>query len=407
MNIKFISILFFLSLTSTLVGQNRDLQIGYNFYNGNTHAHTSYTWSHGNHLERIPDQGEYMIVDSTQTSRFINMTLKDDWQVYQGPPSEHFALAKANDYDFYITTDHSQEAAFRPTLRGNKAWSKVKDEAYEATDSTFVALTGYEHSENDGPGAKGHINVINSSEYLNALEPNVDLPTFYKWLKKVSSNGDGPVVATFNHPRPGQYDNFAHRDPEVTEIITMLEVINSNKNIYFEGFIEALDKGWKVSPVEGNDNHNIAGITNHTPRTFVVAAEKTKSSLLEAMKNRRTYASLEKNIQCIYFVNGQVMGSTIPHQKTFKFEIMIEDPDTNNPLDRITKIEILKDGGEVVKTYEPEPSFSVKWTPTIQAPDASYFFIRVWNAGGGDHADVDPKEAVAWLAPVWLNNKDL
>ncbi len=392
-------------ICGTALGQTDVSSSLYNIYSGNTHSHTSYTWSHGNHLERIPDQGKYMNIDSTHSSRYINMTLKDDWQLYQGPPSEHFAIAKANDYDFYITTDHSQEAAFRPTGGDNGAWSKVKDEAYKATDSTFVALTGYEHSENNGPGAQGHINVINTSEYLNALEPNVDLPTLYEWLKKIPSNKEGPVVATFNHPRPGQYDNFAHRDSEVTEIITMLEVINSNKQIYLQGFIEALDKGWKVSPVAGNDNHNIAGITNHTSRTFVLAPEKTKTSLLDAMKNRRTYASLEKNIRCIYFVNGHIMGSSISPEKSFKFDIKIEDPDTNNPLDKITKIEILKDGGEVVKVYEPEPSFSVKWTPTIQDPEASYFFVRVWNAGGGDHSDVDPKEAVAWLAPVWVETK--
>ena len=40
--------------------------------------------------------------------------LKPDWQKVQGPPAVHFALAKSLGYDFYITTDHSQEAAFQP-----------------------------------------------------------------------------------------------------------------------------------------------------------------------------------------------------------------------------------------------------------------------------------------------------
>jgi hypothetical protein len=347
-----------------------------------------------------------MVIDSTHSSRFINAEVSSDWQVYQGSPAEHFAIAKANGYDFYITTDHSQEAAFRPTGAENASWNKVKKEAYDATDSEFIALTGYEHSENDGPGARGHINVINTADYINALDPNIDLPTLYNWIKEVQANGEGPVVATFNHPRPGQYDNFAHRDSAVTDIITMLEVINSNKNVYFNGFVEALDKGWKVSPVAGNDNHNLSGITTHTSRTFVLASDKTKESLLEAMKNRRTYASLEQNIECIYFVNDRIMGSTLPEDDTFNFNIKIKDPDTDNPLDKITKIEILKDGGQVVKTYEPEPSFSIEWSPTIQDSEASFFFIRVWNKGGGDHEDVAPKEAVAWLAPVWINNDD-
>ena len=47
----------------------------------------------------------------------------------------------------------------------------AKREAAEATDRDFVAIAGYEHSENNGPNGTGHINVINSSEYLNALAP--------------------------------------------------------------------------------------------------------------------------------------------------------------------------------------------------------------------------------------------
>src|SRR5690606_3883273 len=118
----------------------------------------------------------------------------------------------------------------------------------------------------------------------------VDIPAIYEWLKKASPNGEGPVVATFNHPGREQYDNWAHRDPEITGIITMLEVINSNKRVHYDGFVAALDHGWKVSPVCGNDNHNLWGISNQTSRTFVLAEKLEKAAILEAMRNRRTYA---------------------------------------------------------------------------------------------------------------------
>jgi len=48
-------------------------------------------------------------------------------------------------------------------------------------------------------------------------------------------------------------------------IITMLEVINSNKNVHYDGFLQALDSGWKVSPVAGNDNHGLDGIKAQHP----------------------------------------------------------------------------------------------------------------------------------------------
>ncbi len=388
------------------LGQTNPPQPTYHIYAGNTHAHTLYTWSHGEQfINAKPEAGEAkeglsVTRNGIQTPP-KSKTPKPDWQKVQGPPSAHFALAKSNGYDFYITTDHSQEATLSPPSPTNVAWLASKRAAAEATDANFVAIAGYEHSENNGPKGNGHLNVFNSSEYLNALAPGVDLPYFYKWLKTVPPNGDGPVVASFNHPGPRQYNNWAYRDPDVTDIITTLEVINSNKKIHYEAFLNALDKGWKVSPVCGNDNHGFSGIKNHTSRTFVLATNKTKAAILEAMKNRRTYASLDGNIQCRYLVNGAVMGSTLSSPEVFKFDISISDPDTNKPNDKITRIDIVKDGGAVVQTYSPTPAYSVTWTPTINDATNKFFFVRVWNAGGGDAVGGNPDHPIAWLAPVW------
>jgi len=379
----------------------------YHIYAGSTHAHTSFTWSHGDQWQKPTvqpsDKKEPGIVVDPDGAQHPakTMVLKPDWEKHQAPPAKHFELAKTNNYDFYISTDHSQEAAFQPPDPNNTNWAATKKSAADLTDAKFVALAGYEHSENNGPKGAGHLNVINSNTYLNAMAPGVDLPTFYKWLKTAEPNGQGPIVASFNHPGPHQYNDWDYRDAEVTEIITMLEVINSNKNIHYEGFINALDKGWKVSPVCGNDNHGLWGITHQTSRTFVLATEKTKPAILDAMKHRRTYASLEGNLQCTYTVNGQIMGSTLDHPDVFQFDISISDPDENEPKDQITKIEIIKDAGKVVETHTPTPAHTVNWKPQIHDTTSKYFFIRIYNAGGGDAPNADPAKPVAWLAPVW------
>lgn len=374
----------------------------YHIFSGNTHSHTIYTSSHGAQYNHILGATKFMEVDSLGVSRVINSTLKEDWQKFQGPPSAHYALAKDKGYDFYAVTDHSQEPDFHPTSPINAAWVSIHQAANKITNDDFVAIRGFEYSENNGPGGNGHINVLNSANYINALEKGNSLPSFYEWLKNVPSNGDGAVVASFNHPGAGQYNNWDYRTPEVTDIITMLEVINSNNHIHYPAFIKALDKGWKVSPVCGNDNHGIGGITSHTSRTFVLASSKTRASILEAMKNRRTYASLDQNIKCSYTVNDQIMGSTLKGDKVFKFDILISDPDIKDPKNKITRIDIVKDGGEVVQTYDVlVPDYSVRWSPTINDDSNKYFFIRVWNAGGGDAQDGDPLKPVAWLAPVW------
>jgi hypothetical protein len=380
----------------------------YHIYAGNTHAHTAYTWSHGEQFETAAKGTTKKKAPGLRRSpegiQFAdsNNVVKPDWQKHQGPPSAHFARARTNGFDFYAVTDHSQESAFAPTSPSNPAWLATKREAAEATDATFVALAGYEHSENNGPGGTGHLNVFNSSEYLNALSPGIDLPYLFKWLKTVPPNGDGPVVASFNHPGEHSYNDFANRDPEVTDIITLLEVINSSKSIHYAAFLKALDKGWKVSPVSGGDNHGFYGISHHTARTFVLATSKTKAAILDAMKNRRTYAAFDKNIQCRYTVNDAIMGSTLGRPSVFKFDIAVSDPDTENPKDKITKIDIVSDGGTVAQTYSPTPAYSVRWSPTMEDSTSKYFFVRVWNAGGGGGASgADPAKPIAWLAPVW------
>jgi hypothetical protein len=343
-----------------------------------------------------------MMVDSLGVSRVLNSVLKVDWQKQQGPPSAHYELAKNNGYDFYAVTDHSQEPDFHPTSPKSVAWVETKRAANAATNDSFVALQGFEYSENNGPDGNGHINVYNTDSYLNALEKGNYLPSFYKWLTTVKAGDKGPVVACFNHPGSTQYNNWDYRTPEVTSIITMLEMINSNARVHYPAFINALDKGWKVSPVCGNDNHGFGGITAHTSRTFVLATAKTKAAILDAMKNRRTYASLDNNIQCRYSVNDKIMGSTLKGEKAFKFAISISDPDTSKPGNKITKIDIVKDGGKVVESYDvPEPGYSVEWNPTINDTESTYFFVRIWNAGGGDAPRADARKPIAWLAPVW------
>lgn len=414
---------FFLVLTKSQAQK----KVQYNIYRGNTHAHTSYTWSHGEHLAKSDCKGISVfagdfnkdsvdqwksgyVKDSACPAILIirssqypgpGVPLKKDWDKVQNPPAAHYALAKKKGYDFYITTDHSQEYIFNPPSVDNPAWLDTKKAVREISDSSFTAIRGYEHSENNGPDGKGHFNVYNTAEYLNALDPEVSLQFFYNWLKSARPDGDAPVVACFNHPNATQYDDWAFRDDSITNIITTLEIINSNKSIHEKGYIAALDKGWKVSPVCGNDNHGLTGIKNHTSRTFILAEQNNKKELLDAMKHRRTYASLDSNIQCRYWVNGRIMGSDIPAAKKYTLELELNDPDTEKTSDRITKVEIVGEGGKIIKSYEPKAAQHISWKFTLKDFRSKYLFIKIWNEGGGDLKNADPSQPIAWLAPVW------
>jgi len=394
----------------------------YHIYAGNTHSHTSNTWSHGEQWAKTECAGILVYSNNAWSDGYVksktgcfgiyvinglqfpspSMKLKEDSAKFQGSPEEHFRLAKSNGYDFYATTDHSQEAGLLVQGADNPLWAAARQAAAKVSDANFVALAGFEFSENDGPGGEGHINVLNTAGILNALAPGVDLPYFYSWLKTAAASAPGPIVGSFNHPGPHQYNDWGYRDAAVTDILTMLEVINSNNKIHYEGFVNALDKGWKVSPVCGNDNHGTAGIARQTSRTFVLARSRDSAAILDAMKHRRTYASLDKNLQCRYTVNGSVMGSTLNRPDSLQFDISVQDPDTANAKHKITKIDIVTNGGTVVQTYTPpEPAYTLEWKPVVRDSKGTYFFVRVWNSGGGDAPGADPANPVAWLAPVW------
>ena len=384
----------------------------YRVYAGNTHSHTANTWSHGAQWLGKPDEKQDITPQRTNVA-LKSMKLKPDWQKFQGPPSQHYTLAKKHGFDFYAVTDHSQEEALHPTGPNNPAWREMLRDAAAISDANFIALAGFEYSENDGPGGKGHINVINASTYLNALEKGMDLPYLYKWLQTVKPNGDGPVVAVFNHPAEPKHDQCGHwnyRDAGVTDIITMCEVVNGDKykKEHYDAWLNALEKGWKLAPVSGHDNHASDTIARRKSRTFVLATAKTKPAILDAMKNRRAYAALKQRIDCRYTVNGQIMGSTLAATAAaapteFRFDIAINDPDTGNPAHKITKIDIVTDAGKVVQTHAPTPAHSVRWSPVITDTEGKnkYYFVRVWSASGGDVPSATPESPVAILAPVW------
>ena len=123
---------------------------------GNTHAHCNYS-------------GDIAVF---RAKKGLSLDPKNSAE-------SHYELAKENGYDFYFVTDHSQYPVYTPD-----AWAAVKAAAEAATDASFVALRGYEHSENDGPDGRGHMNVYNSSDYLNAMADGVSVEYFHNWLAK-------------------------------------------------------------------------------------------------------------------------------------------------------------------------------------------------------------------------------
>jgi len=345
------------------VNENVDTE-KYHAYFGTTHGHTSYS---------------------------------GDAQKTGNTPGINYQEAKKNGFQFYIITDHSHYDTFT-----GETWQDTKIQAGNYLEDDFVSLYGFEYSENNGPNGKGHINAINTTDYLNALADGMWLDYFYSWL--IDQNKKTKVVASFNHPGLDQYNNWDYFSTERREIITMLEVINGvsksdikpdsiiGKN-HYKSWLVALQKGWRVSPVAGLDAHSPNALRKGEYRTGIWAESLTKEAILDAMANRRTFATYDRNLRVFYWVNGREMGTVIENPSVLRFKIVAADPDGDKEKDRIRKIEIIA-GNDVVVASETFNNHEVEWETEL-SPDFKYYLIKVYT-------QKDARQPMAYVAPVWI-----
>ena len=302
-------------------------------------------------------------------------------------PADHFRLAKGAGYDFYAITDHALAR-----LKGYtpENWETTKREADEATDSSFVAIVGFEFSENDGPGGTGHLNALNTASTLDATGPKVTLPVFYDWLVNQPKN----VAASFNHPSPTSHNAFDYLTSERRDVVTMYEMINSGK-LRYEGFLAALNKGWRVAPIAAEDGHGTGRIASDRYRTGVLAAGLTRENIMQAVRARRVYCTWDKNLRLTFRANGEIMGSVLENPHDLTITVRASDPDLKNAKDRITRIEIVGENGKVVRSKDFS-AHTVSWNVALKQME-KYYFVQVYTADKTDGP-------TAYSAPIWIEN---
>lgn len=76
-------------------------------------------------------------------------------------------------------------------------------------------------------------------------------------------------------------------------------------------FRRYLNLGLHAAPTADQDNHKRNWGDATDARTAVLAPALTKAALLTAMRQRRVYATEDRNLRLVYRVNGQLLGSRI------------------------------------------------------------------------------------------------
>lgn len=318
-----------------------------------------------------------------------------------GTPAQALAAGKAAGFDFMAITDHSYAIS-------DPEWLDTLAAVNAATDANFLALRGFEYTQ----GAEGHINVYNTDrhavrtntgcsycDFTPNLEPGSTVKGFYQWLAITGTHSidSAGTVMQFNHPGWINFNDWAYH-PEVSSVARLEEVGNGNGTSYMFSepeYIRSLDYGWKVGATNNADTHTTYWGVNTEHRTGVLMPTLTKDALLEALRERRTYATEDKNFSLSMKANGLWMGSEIDNTGQIQFVIDGSDPDSS---DLTSLVQLITDQGKVVQQYQPGTA-GFTWQPLIHiTTGVHYYYVKVTQADG--------QRIVS--SPVWtIGNEDI
>ena len=356
----------------------------FKLYFGQLHSHTTYSDGSGS-LESALD-----FVASLPDNANVDFVAFTDHSNYFDTSSD--ANPEGALYDTSLMTEASAQL-----------WNEYKGAVAEfnaAHAGELVALAGFEMTWSGGPG---HINTFNTdglvsrnNTTLNSKTSDAGLQAYYDLL---SQAGGAESINQFNHPGDtfGTFVDFAYWDPVIDTRIQLVEVGNGEGAIgaggyypSYEYYIMALDKGWHVAPTNNQDNHKGKWGNANDARDVILTDDFSEQGIYQAIRDRRIYATEDKNLEINYTLNDQMLGSVIEEvPETADIYVTVYDPDST---DSISRVEVVVNSGAVAYTWS-DPAELASGALTCSIPAAySYYFIRV-TQGDGD---------IAVTAPVWV-----
>lgn len=283
-------------------------------------------------------------------------------------------------YDFYAITDHARYITPAEWEHAGRLMNAVTE------PGTFVALRGFEWGLNySDVNHAGHVNVYNTSEYVTAKAmPNIH--DLYAWI--VTHNG----VAQFNHPKqpiPYEADIMAEAAAHIVGIETGNKRFGNRSGRYLPYYQKALDAGWYVAPLYGQDNHLMP---LHPYRTIIIAPELSPQSLIEALRARRMYATDDPSLRIVFKLQEHWMGSVVELVgSSAPLTIYLESERI------IDTVEILTRNAVCVQRQTVNAT-SCRWEPTLTVEEDTFLYLKIavrrqWPL---------TKPDIAVSAPLWI-----
>ena len=358
--------------TSPAAGALLNPNLGYSTYYGNLHSHTS-------------------LSDGVQT------------------PAQAYAFARLTaptPLDFLAVTEHNHSGAGMslPSYALGAA-----DAAAANVDGSFVALFGQEWGI---ISTGGHTNLFEAPVLFGWEPGNYDVfvaqgdYTGLYTAFRANPPALYPTVGEWCHPSPSDFNGYALTadgkavvslmamvsGPAFSTSTTESEVGSSTGNEIL--FQDALRKGFRVSPTADQDNHNATWGASTQGRTAVLASGKTKAQIMQALSERRAYATQDHNLAIQFSADGHAMGEAWTSGQGVRIAARITDPDVGAG---VSKIELLRgitgvSNAVVVAASTGNAEFAWRERQTFATGTEAHYYLRIRMLDN----------STAWTGPVYV-----
>ncbi len=372
-----------------------DLPFPYTVYLGNFHSQTNHSDGGGAVATCSSSQG-------AQTGEF--------------GPADAFVFARNRGLDFLMVSEHNHyfdgSSGTNSSATPAAAIALYQSGLTAASQFTmsfpeFLSIYGMEWGVISNGG---HLNVIGSSvlwgwEYnaqsqllAGMLTPKSDYASLYATMRAAGTIGQ------FNHPDSTgfQINGVAlGYSADGDEVMVMSEILNSSafsnnvtetetgQSSYASVFNRLLERGYHVAPSSNQDNHCAnwgASFTNRTAVLIPIGTAFNQSSLNDALRARRVFATTDKTSQIVLSAGAHIMGERITNTGPITLNVFYSTSGTSS----VARAEIFEGvpgrNGTVTQLVQ---AATTTLTPTV---GEHFYYAKVTQADG----------KLLWSAPLWI-----
>jgi hypothetical protein len=279
-------------------------------------------------------------------------------------------------------------------------WNHIREQSARFHQpGSFVTFLGFEWTS----WIHGHRHVLypaDEGEVLSSIDPRYDAP------EELWDALRGSGALTIAHHSAGEpiATNWSIRpDPTLEPVTEIVSVHGSSEAVDSPGLVpgaipgntvrDALDRGYRLGFIGSGDGHDghpgLAHLASHSGGVAAILSEElTREAVLQALRERRVYATNGPRILLRVSLGGRRMGSIVEAPETTEeLRLLVVSP---APIDRI---EIIR-SGQVVEAMAGELRREIQLRGEIRdLGSGEYLYVRVSQEDGG----------MAWSSPFFVD----